>query len=39
MEETVDICINKRWVTVCNDGLDTALSSTVCRQLGYSNGK
>ena len=34
----VQVCINKRWTTVCVDGWNGS-ASTMCRQLGYNGGK
>ena len=35
----VQLCVNKRWATVCDDGWNSHSASTVCRQLGYDSGK
>ena len=34
----VQICVNKRWATVCVDGWSNPFASTVCKQLGYQRG-
>ena len=31
----VEVCMNKRWLTMCGDVWNNAATSTVCRQLGY----
>ena len=41
-EETMgplDVCVNKRWATVCYNGWTDVDSSVVCRQLGYTSGE
>ena len=38
-EGRVEVCINKRWGTVCYDGWSHEDATTVCRQLGYWEGK
>ena len=35
----VQVCVNKRWATVCVDGWNSNSASTMCRQLGYNGGK
>ena len=35
----VEVCMNKRWLTVCYNGWNDAAALTVCRQLGYNYGK
>ena len=35
-EGRVEVCINKRWGTVCSDMWSDNNAMTVCRQLGYT---
>ena len=35
----VEVCMNKRWLTVCGNGWNSVAASAMCRQLGYGNGK
>ena len=38
-EGRVEVCINKKWGTICYDGWSNEDATTVCRQLGYWEGK
>ena len=33
----VEICIDRNWGTVCDDGWDDQNARVVCRQLGYGS--
>ena len=35
----VEVCVNKRWATVCYDGWSDVDAAVACRQLGYDSGK
>ena len=35
----MEVCINKKWGTICLSGWSAIESATVCRQLGYSDGR
>ena len=37
-EGRVEICFNRRWGTVSDDGWSTANAKVVCRQLQYTSG-
>ena len=37
-EGRVEVCINKRWGTICYHGWSDEDATTVCRQLGYWEG-
>ena len=35
----VEVCVNKRWATVCPHGWSDVDAAVACRQLGYDSGK
>ena len=35
----LDVCVSKRWATVCSDGWSSIDATVACRQLGYAGGK
>ena len=37
-EGRVEVCINKRWGSICSDGWSNEDATTVCIQLGYWDG-
>ena len=37
-EGRVEVCMNRRWGTVCRDGWSDEDATTLCRQLGYGEG-
>lgn len=34
-EGTVEVCINRVWATICDDGWNTDSANIVCNQLGF----
>ena len=35
----VEVCVNKRWATLCSHGWSDVDATVACRQLGYVSGK
>ena len=35
----VEVCVSKRWATVCPFGWSDVEASVVCRQIGFRSGK
>ena len=35
----VEVCVNKRWATLCYDGWSDVDATVACRQLGYTSGE
>ena len=35
----VEVCVGKRWASVCYNGWSDDGANVTCRQLGYANGK
>ena len=35
----LEVCVNKRWATLCSNGWSDVDASVACRQLGYDSGK
>ena len=37
-EGTVEVCLDQRWVAVCDQGWDQRAANVTCRQLGLTSG-
>ena len=35
----LEVCVNKRWATVCSNGWSIVDATVACKQMGYDSGK
>ena len=35
----LEVCVSKRWATMCSSGWSNVDAAVACRQLGYDSGK